>query len=340
MSRPALSVCIPNYNMAKWVAGAIDSALAQEPADLVEVVVMDNASTDNSRELLERYRGISRVHIELAEEHLPMADNWNRTVRAASGEWCVVLCADDELLPSLFTDLELWQWDGSVVAVGAAAEVCEGEEGRSVFTHGGVEPRVYEGESGLLDLLAGNPMCLSATAFRRTAFEEARGFRSTAGVLADWDLWVRLLARSGARVAITGRVGARYYRDRGSVWERLVDEGRDAAITGAWLRDLLPMLERRGIARAARRQFAGLAVRAAIGSTAGGEGAAARARLSAAVRYGSGLPRGRGAAEWVLVASGVGARLIRWRVSARPGIRIRRRVRGLWIRSRRCRWSG
>src|SRR5215467_9078329 len=46
--RPTLSICIPNYNMGDWVAAAIDSALIQQPEDQIEVVVIDNVSTDDS----------------------------------------------------------------------------------------------------------------------------------------------------------------------------------------------------------------------------------------------------------------------------------------------------
>jgi glycosyltransferase involved in cell wall biosynthesis len=52
---PAVSICIPAHNAARYLPKAIDSALAQEFEDF-ELVVLDNASTDETREICQAYR--------------------------------------------------------------------------------------------------------------------------------------------------------------------------------------------------------------------------------------------------------------------------------------------
>ena len=55
-SDPEISVVIPCYNTERWVARAIDSALAQEGVR-VEVIVIDDGSTDGSLEVIRGYDG-------------------------------------------------------------------------------------------------------------------------------------------------------------------------------------------------------------------------------------------------------------------------------------------
>ncbi|RWX20190.1 glycosyltransferase family 2 protein, partial [Rhizobium leguminosarum] len=54
MERPVLSVLINNYNYARFVGRAIDSALNQDARN-IEIIVVDDGSTDQSRSVLEAY---------------------------------------------------------------------------------------------------------------------------------------------------------------------------------------------------------------------------------------------------------------------------------------------
>ncbi|HEX2672355.1 MAG TPA: glycosyltransferase family A protein, partial [Polyangiaceae bacterium] len=57
-----VSVVIPNFNYARFVGQAIESALALDFPN-VEVIVVDDGSTDDSRDVIERYRGrVTIVH--------------------------------------------------------------------------------------------------------------------------------------------------------------------------------------------------------------------------------------------------------------------------------------
>ncbi|MGO7209026.1 glycosyltransferase family 2 protein, partial [Rhizobium ruizarguesonis] len=64
MEQPALSVLINNYNYARFVGRAIDSVLSQD-AHNVEIIVVDDGSTDQSRSVLEAYD--SRVKVIFQE---------------------------------------------------------------------------------------------------------------------------------------------------------------------------------------------------------------------------------------------------------------------------------
>jgi glycosyltransferase involved in cell wall biosynthesis len=96
---PLISVLIPNYNYVKYVATAVDSALAQTYPN-VEVIVSDNCSTDGAWELLnERYGAQPRVGLYRNETNIGMARNFDRLLELARGEYVMCLSSDDFLLP-------------------------------------------------------------------------------------------------------------------------------------------------------------------------------------------------------------------------------------------------
>ncbi|MDQ6944038.1 MAG: glycosyltransferase, partial [Candidatus Eremiobacteraeota bacterium] len=96
---PLISILIPNYNYVKYVATAVDSALAQTYPN-IEVVVSDNCSTDGAWELLnERYANDPRVRLHQNEQNIGMARNFDRLMELARGRYVMCLSSDDFLFP-------------------------------------------------------------------------------------------------------------------------------------------------------------------------------------------------------------------------------------------------
>lgn len=108
MTNPAVSVVIPNYNGRRYLEGCVNSLLAQEFQDF-EIVLVDNASTDDSLQFLrQRYPG------EIAGEKLRLivnpantgyAGGNNTGVRHARGRWVVILNNDTEVAPDWLREL-------------------------------------------------------------------------------------------------------------------------------------------------------------------------------------------------------------------------------------------
>ncbi len=102
---PLISVLIPNYNYVKYVATAVDSALAQTYPN-IEVVVSDNCSTDGAWELLnERYGADPRVRLHQNETNVGMARNFDRLMELARGTYLMCLSSDDFLFPQHLAQL-------------------------------------------------------------------------------------------------------------------------------------------------------------------------------------------------------------------------------------------
>lgn len=107
MSQLLISVVINNYNYARFVAQAVESALAQRYPHK-EILVVDDGSTDNSREVLEPYaaRGVRLIF----KENGGQASAFNRGFQEARGEVIAFLDADDYWHPDLLETLaNAWQ---------------------------------------------------------------------------------------------------------------------------------------------------------------------------------------------------------------------------------------
>jgi glycosyltransferase involved in cell wall biosynthesis len=87
-----LSVVVPSFNHERWVGGAVASALEQTLAP-AEVVVVDDGSTDGSRDVLSGLEG-GRVRMIL-QENRGAHHALNRAITLARGEWVAILNSDD-----------------------------------------------------------------------------------------------------------------------------------------------------------------------------------------------------------------------------------------------------
>jgi len=95
--KPLVSVCIPVYNRPELIKKALDSCLAQTYKN-IEIVVVDDASTDNTYEVIKSYvERDSRVKAYRNEKNLGMVPNWLRTFELAMGEYVQHLGSDDWL---------------------------------------------------------------------------------------------------------------------------------------------------------------------------------------------------------------------------------------------------
>jgi glycosyltransferase involved in cell wall biosynthesis len=100
-----VSILINNYNYARFVAQAVDSALAQTYSDC-EVIVVDDGSTDASREVLEQYS--DRVKL-IFQRNAGQVSAFNVALAASAGELVAFLDSDDALFPdAIRTVVEAW----------------------------------------------------------------------------------------------------------------------------------------------------------------------------------------------------------------------------------------
>jgi len=96
MSHPTLSILIPNYNHGKFLANALNAILEQSYQPL-EILVLDDASTDHSLEVLNQF--MNRVQILRHETRQGVVFNLNYLTSLAAGDYVYFAAADDQILP-------------------------------------------------------------------------------------------------------------------------------------------------------------------------------------------------------------------------------------------------
>lgn len=203
MPGPRVSILIPTYNRANYLRETIASAQHQTFHDM-EIIVMDDGSTDNTTEVVERI-GDTRVRY-IHQEHRGVSAALNTAWRAARGEFVAMLGSDDLMLShQIETLLEVIESDDSLgVAYGRAQGM--DEKGKELPQVLGAPPK-FPGDA-LASLLYANCVCGIAGVIRRSALEQVGGFREELTANEDWDLWIRLA--EGWGVQFHDEILARY----------------------------------------------------------------------------------------------------------------------------------
>jgi glycosyltransferase involved in cell wall biosynthesis len=181
-----VSVIIPTYNHAQYLGEAIESVLTQDYPDMV-VIVVDDGSTDNTREVTASYRG-KIISVEQPNGGCALARNTGLNI--ATGEYIAFLDSDDSLLPgSLRIRAEyLDNHPEAGLVCGDVIEVYgEGDHRlKSLRVNPPKHPDNFRWET--VEFCA----TTSSVMARRTCFETAGKFEATLRQGQDWHMWVRL----------------------------------------------------------------------------------------------------------------------------------------------------
>lgn len=108
---PKVSVIVPNYNHAPYLNQRIDSILNQSYQDF-ELILLDDCSTDNSRDILDSYKNHSKVRQDVFNDQNSGSTfkQWNKGVELAQGEYIWIAESDDwaepEFLETLMYEFE------------------------------------------------------------------------------------------------------------------------------------------------------------------------------------------------------------------------------------------
>src|SRR5436309_2177646 len=95
---PVATVVLLSRNYEPYVAEAIESALGQTVSD-IELLIIDNGSTDGSPDVIRRYESDPRVRTFMYEENAPVTRRLNEGTAAATSEFLSFLYSDDVFLP-------------------------------------------------------------------------------------------------------------------------------------------------------------------------------------------------------------------------------------------------
>lgn len=181
-----ISVVIPVYNGAKYIAQAVESVWAQDYAPL-EVIVVDDGSTDETAAVLDSLEKQGPLRV-IRQSNSGRSAARNRGIRESSGEWIAFLDADDYWLPgklnAQFSALEKGQGDFAY-----SGTVVVDDDGRWIR-----ERPVTPSSCLINELIWGNRFATPTVVVRKSLLQVTGAFDETLSVGEDWDLWLRLAA--------------------------------------------------------------------------------------------------------------------------------------------------
>jgi glycosyltransferase involved in cell wall biosynthesis len=186
---PLVSVIIPNYNHGRYLAAAIDSVLAQSYSP-VEIIVVDNYSTDESWQVIERYAGRPVLGLRFNNGGI-IAAGRNHALLRANGTFVAFLDADDTWAPDKL-ERQMPHFADETVALVAAESRFNGEVeySRPAPVMRGVDYLDVTCDA----LIRANPIATSSVVARASRIRDAGGFDEHPDFrfIEDWELWLRL----------------------------------------------------------------------------------------------------------------------------------------------------
>ena len=199
-----ITVVIPAFNREAFVGRAVASALAQRPVPPVEVLVVDDCSSDATAAAAEA----AGARVLRLGRNRGRGGARNAGVDAAAGDWIALLDSDDEWRADHLQ--ALWPQRDRAVLLAASVETSaahrvEGNPRRS--------PRVLESPRDLLWPV--NPIPTSTVLVRKRDVLAAGGFSAQLELCEDLDLWIRLLERG--KGLVLPHLSATYHEHEGQV---------------------------------------------------------------------------------------------------------------------------
>lgn len=195
---PTVSVVIPSYNVERYVGAAIESALSQTYDDL-EVVVVNDGSTDGTATAIEPFRSDPRV-VYVAQENRGLAGARNRGIREAHGEYIGLLDADDLWMPERLTRcVEILAASPEIGWVTTDCFLLEDETPTTKRYYVDVLHRAPEEECSLQQIARANCFFVGGV-IRRELFDRLGGFDESLRRAEDYEMWIRLML-GGVRAA-------------------------------------------------------------------------------------------------------------------------------------------
>jgi glycosyltransferase involved in cell wall biosynthesis len=180
--KPLVSIIIPCYNKAQFLGETLDSVVEQSYPN-IEVVVVDDGSPDNTREVVESYKTKMPNLVYMRQTNQGPSAARNNGIRGSKGEYVMALDADDKLAPTYVEKcVDYLENHSECKLVYSRADMFGTQNGLWDLP-----------EYSFQDLLWQNMIFCSAM-YRREDFDSTSGYNEQLSQgLEDWDFWLSFL---------------------------------------------------------------------------------------------------------------------------------------------------
>jgi len=202
---PTVSVIVPNYNHAAYLRGRIDSILQQTYTDF-ELILLDDCSTDNSREILETYRTHRAVSYIIYNDvnSGTTFKQWNKGVGLAKGTFIWIAESDDYSEPGFLAEAVRQMFTYPSAGIVFAHSLEEEQETKRSFLSFANHPRFGQafltsyfnaGRKEITEKMVHQNTIPNASAvlFKKATFLECGGADENMRLCGDWFLWTKML---------------------------------------------------------------------------------------------------------------------------------------------------
>ena len=213
---PKVSVIIPNYNHAPFLEKRLNSVINQNFLDF-EVIILDDCSTDNSREIIERYRNHPKINTIIYNQKNSGGTflQWKKGIELAKGEWVWLAESDDWCEISFLQELV----DGLKTDSNCTLSYCQSVifDGNEILYVSGTEHlrSNMNGAAFVNDHMLRNNAVFNASMciFKKSAYINITNEFIKYSFIGDWIFWTEIALQGN--VSISGRT-LNYFRNHSS----------------------------------------------------------------------------------------------------------------------------
>lgn len=225
VSTGAVTVAIPVYNMGKYLPACIES-LQKQTVQNFYINILDDASTDNSLEVANSLKD-SRTKIYKFDENRGSSQAWNQMLVHCQTPFFMCLAADDTLAPDYLEKcLAEFEKDPWLEFVASQTDFID-EAGNTLPPGSHAVQNILPAsnksrDEWLRQLYYGNQY-FGAGLYRRDSLKDIGGLDTEAGILADYDRYLKLLQRENIKIVEQPLTHTRIHEGNASVGPGKID---------------------------------------------------------------------------------------------------------------------
>jgi len=219
-----VSICIPTYNSERYLRQCLDSIASQSYKD-VEVIISDNASTDDTVCIINEYVNKAGFKLNVNPVNIGAGANFNKLISMARGEYVAIYHADDIYHETIAEEsVNLLRKDPLVGLVGTMGSVIDqdGNYQYDIQLHDEIKrlnTSVYSFDESLLGAIR-NMFVTPTVMVRSKAYQDVGGFDQQKYKSAcDYEMWLRIARKYQVAVIDKKLIQYRVHEGQGSEQE-------------------------------------------------------------------------------------------------------------------------
>jgi len=218
---PLVSICIPTYNNARFLRESLNSIVNQTYPNK-EIIISDNASTDNTEKIVEEYVEKYKVKYYKNEKNIGAEANFSKCIQLTNGEYIAIFHSDDLYLPNMVEkQVQAFQDNISVGAVFTQANYINSYGkiiGESKLPNELRNKKIYYFSEIFLSILNNlNFLVCPSVMVRNNIYKKLSPFdKDRFGTSADLDMWLRILERHPIAIIDEKLMNWRISKEHGS----------------------------------------------------------------------------------------------------------------------------